>query len=316
MVDAVGEQGSVGEAGQRVVERLVVELDLTVTQACHRRLQLCLLVAHRGDGVVQLGAETDDELQTQNLAKQDRDDHEAGDRQLEGVQRFAVELENDGQWDTDQQRDVGDGHPEPERGDQVGDLGSRAFRQWPVLQGGHADQQETGDVAGVERVLRGVVPVGGEPGEGAVRRRHQHESDRYQEHGCALPVPGASEGQQRDAGGHHVAYRIGQREPLCQQRARARPNGRTQDRRPADEEQCASGNRAVQDGTHPGHPDGLTAGKAQQGRDGERHRPEVAHVGQGREGDVAAEVHLVRRPDEATERPAEQRQTQQEPCPG
>ena len=167
------------------------------------------------------------------------------------------------------------------------------------------DQQVTGDPTRIDDIA-GAVPVGGgQIGETAVRQQVGHQSAGEQIERQASG-PGGTSGEDHDHGADdHVAHGVGEADQVGNRAARAGSIDGTEDRRPADDEERARDQQAIQNGAGQRHGSRWGRREAQHRGDGEWDSRQIPEVGKRWERHLLSFDELEVRPGDLTGAPGE-----------
>ncbi|MEZ5182317.1 MAG: hypothetical protein R2702_10650 [Acidimicrobiales bacterium] len=286
VLDPVAEEATVREAGERVVEGLVAELLLPRGQLADLALELVgeLLVLAHGHEVP-------------GQHERHRDDRD-------GAREAVVGGPGDHLSEAHHPGDRHDGERQrgPAEAQRPGDVGGAARDGARGAGGGEQEHQVAADPADVRDRDRGLRLVERRPHEDAVGGdQHEVGDGDLGERDRAAVAVAAHQGEQRDRRHHEVADGVRQREAELEGRIAPGIPARTEDDRPADRQQAAGEDEPVEHRDGPGRPVDAVAERPDPG-EGQGHRHQVAHVGQGGEGGGGA-GDLVVRPDHLAERP-------------
>jgi hypothetical protein len=282
------EQGPVGQVGEPVVERLMLQV------ADHGRQPAVegLVVEHG-----------------QQLAADDQQ-HQGHERPVqERPGRLAPQLLERRGGHGQGQGAVGQQELEPPRPPPgPGDPGRRR------PPGRRRHQQVAGEPADVGQGPGRVGPLLGEVGEAGVGHGQAEQAGpEQQDRGPADPDP--AHDHEHDRGQDHVPDRVGEHDRLLEDAALAGPEHRAEHQRPAGVQQRGGDHGPVQQ--RPGLEGGPfgPAREGQHGGNGQRDGPQVADVGERREWQLAPGQVLVPDPGGLPDRPAGGRRGQQGPGP-
>jgi hypothetical protein len=184
------------------------------------------------------------------------------------------------------QHDLEPARPPPDPGDPDGCR--------PAGRGRH--QQGAGEPADVGQGPGRVGPLLGEVGEAGVGHGQAEQAGPEQQDGDAAD-PDAGHDDEHDRGQDHVPGRVGEHDGLLEHAALAGPEHRAEHQRPADVQQRGGDHGPVQQRPRLEDSPFGPSREGQHGRHGQGDGPQVADVGQRREGQLALGQVLVPQPD-------------------
>jgi hypothetical protein len=290
VLEPVEEQCPVGEAGERVVEREVVQLHLALLD----RAGELLVLPHR------------DVLAREHEQHQRRD---AGD--LHAVEARTARGFQCDQYGGGREREVGE-EPGADRLARCGGAVQLGVGPAAHERAGDAEQAERDPPSPLDDRAGDVAAHRDLVGERRVGCGHR-EYARAEQPPAQRRVPGLGQGQDRDGQQHGVRHGIGDRHGGVQQRVAGAADHPVQHRHPRDQPHGTADEERVEDAARRGE---AGAGWGEEGQPHQRRRgkAQVAHVGEGRvrRGDV--EHVLVHRPGRLARRPEPARDGERRPA--
>ena len=214
-----------------------------VSGVLHQRTEVRFTVAQGGGLRFQLLVERVVVPDHDELTDHDESDHDDEVPEQEGVGRTTDILEH-GENRGDRHRDVGE-HECPATERLIIGLGGRPGRKGRP-NSAKRDQEVAGDPAGIDELHLAVGVARGEVGEGAIGKERREEAGRHQQQGKARRPGDPAQQQERHDGDHDVADRIGQAEQHREGRVGAGEVDGAENGGPADQQQRARDDRAVQ----------------------------------------------------------------------